>query len=136
VRTETVWECLRDGIIPVSSPTARGEDGQIYNCNADTAAAQMAIALRAERLIFMSDVPGVMRDPQDPATVIAQLSLGEIDALKTSGVIDKGMIPKVDSAAEALRAGVGKVSFVDGRVPHSILLEIFTSQGLGTELIR
>lgn len=135
VRTETLWNCLREGITPVSSPTALGPDGQIYNCNADVAAAQTAIALKAERLIFMSDVPGVLRDPNDPASVIPQLRLAEIDELKRSGVIDQGMIPKVDSAAAALRAGVGKVSFVDGRVPHSILLEIFTVEGLGTELI-
>ena len=135
VRTEALQECLDAGRIPVCSPTATGEEGKIYNCNADVAAAQMAIALRACRLIFMSDVPGVMRDPKDPATVIPQLRVAEIDALKKSGIIDKGMIPKADSAVKALQSGVDKVSFVDGRVPHSILLEIFTKAGLGTELI-
>ena len=117
------------------SPTALGDDGRIYNCNADVAAAQTAIALRAARLIFMSDVPGVLRDPKDPASVIPQLRVAEVDALKKSGIIDKGMIPKADSAVKALQAGVDKVSFVDGRVPHSILLEIFTAEGVGTELI-
>jgi acetylglutamate kinase len=134
-RTETLQGCLNAGRIPVCSPTATGEDGHIYNCNADVAAAQMAIALRATRLIFMSDVPGVMRDPKDPATVISQLRVAEVDALKKSGIIDKGMIPKADSAVKALQSGVDKVSFIDGRVPHSILLEIFTKAGLGTELI-
>ena len=135
VKTEAVQDCLREGVTPVSSPTARGEDGRIYNCNADVAAAQMAIALKACRLIFMSDVPGVLRDAKDPATVISFLRVGEVDGLKKTGVIDQGMIPKVDSAVAALQAGVEKVSFVDGRVAHSMLLEIFTPEGLGTELI-
>jgi acetylglutamate kinase len=135
VRTEPLRACVQDGIIPVVSPTARGEDGQIYNCNADTAAAQAAIALRAQRLVFMSDVPGLLRDAKDPKTLIARLSAADVEGLKKSGVIDKGMIPKVDSAVAALRAGVGKVSFVDGRVPHAVLLEMFTERALGTEIV-
>jgi acetylglutamate kinase len=135
VQTQAVLACLREGTTPVSSPTARGEGGRLYNCNADTAAAHMAIALRACRLIFLSDVPGVMRDPKDPSTVISRLSASEANELKKSGIIDRGMIPKVDSALAALRAGVEKVSFVDGRIPHAILLEIFTHEGIGTELI-
>ena len=135
MKTAPLQACLREGATPVLSPTARGEDGRLYNCNADTAAAHVAIALRASRLIFMSDVPGVMRDPKDPSTVIPQLRADEARELKKAGIIDKGMIPKVDAALAALQAGVDKVSFVDGRVPHSILLEIFTSKGIGTELI-
>jgi acetylglutamate kinase len=135
VRVEPLRACLEAGAIPVCSPTALGDDGRIYNCNADVAAAQMAIALRACRLIFMSDVPGVLRDPKDAASVITHLRAAEVESLKKSGVIDKGMIPKADSAVQALRAGVDKVSLVDGRVPHSILLEIFTNEGVGTELI-
>jgi acetylglutamate kinase len=135
VNTGPLLECVRAGVTPVCSPTARGEDGQIYNCNADTAAAWTAMALRACRLIFMSDVPGVLRDPQDPASVISHLRAAEVAPLKDSGVIDKGMIPKTDSALAALRAGVEKVSFVDGRVPHAILLEVFTREGVGTELV-
>jgi acetylglutamate kinase len=135
VRVETVLECLDSGATPVCSPTALGEDGRIYNCNADVAAAQMAIALKAGRLIFMSDVPGVMRDPKDVSSVIPYLRVAEVELLKKSGVIDKGMIPKADSAVKALQAGVDRVSFVDGRVPHSILLEVFTKEGLGTELM-
>ena len=135
VTTAPVLACLREGVTPVSSPTARGEDGRLYNCNADTAAAHLAIALRACRLIFMSDVPGVLRDPKDNSTVISHLSAGEARELQKSGIIDKGMIPKVEAALAALRAGVEKVSFVDGRVPHAILLEIFTREGTGTELI-
>jgi acetylglutamate kinase len=135
VNTAPLLECIAHGITPVISPTARGEDGKIYNCNADVAAAQVAIALKAKRLVFMSDVPGLLRDPKDVSTVIAHLKTGEVAGLKKSGVIDKGMIPKVDSAVAAIQSGVEKVSFVDGRVPHAVMLEIFTDKGVGTEVV-
>ncbi len=135
VNTAPLLDCIARGVTPVISPTARGEDGQIYNCNADVAAAQVAIALRARRLVFMSDVPGLLRDPRDPATLIPHLRVDEVDALKQAGVVDQGMIPKVDSAVAAIRAGVEKVSLVDGRVPHAVLLEIFTDAGVGTEFV-
>jgi acetylglutamate kinase len=128
-------ECIRRSITPVISPTARGEDGRIYNCNADVAAAQAAIALKAKRLVFMSDVPGLLRDARDPASVISHLQVGEVERLKQTRVIDQGMIPKADSAVAAIKAGVDKVSFVDGRIDHSILLEIFTDAGVGTEVV-
>lgn len=136
VNVEPLRECIRRSITPVISPTARGEDGKIYNCNADVSAAQTAIALKARRLVFMSDVPGLMRDPKDPATVIPHLQISEVDGLKKVGIVDKGMIPKVDSAVAALKSGVNKVSFVDGRVEHSVLLEIFTDAGVGTEVVQ
>ena len=126
---------LSRGCTPVISPTARGTDGQIYNCNADVAAAMTAIALQATRLVFMSDVPGLLRDFRDPGTLITHLDISEVPGLKQAGVVDKGMIPKVDSAVAAVRAGVEKVQFIDGRVPHSLLLEIFTDAGIGTELV-
>jgi acetylglutamate kinase len=135
VNVAPILECIANGITPVISPTARGEDGHIYNCNADVSAAQTAIALNARRLVFMSDVPGLMRDPKDPATVIPHLQISEVDGLKRSGIVDKGMIPKVDSAVAAIQSGVDKVSFVDGRLAHSILLEIFTDAGVGTEVV-
>src|SRR6186713_1121494 len=135
VNTAPLLECIAQGITPVISPTARGEDGRIYNCNADVAAAQTAIALRAKRLVFMSDVPGLMRDPRDPATLITHLRTNEVPGLKQAGIVDKGMIPKVDSAVAAIQSGVDKVSFVDGRVPHAVLLEIFTDDGVGTEVV-
>ncbi|MDB6110978.1 MAG: Acetylglutamate kinase [Pedosphaera sp.] len=128
-------ECLRQNITPIVSPTARGEDGKIYNCNADVAAAQAAIALKARRLVFMSDVPGLMRDPKDAATLIPRLRTSEVDGLKKAGIVDKGMIPKIDSAVAAIRSGVDKVSLVDGRVAHAVLLEIFTDIGVGTEVV-
>lgn len=135
VNTAPLRECIDQGITPVISPTARGEDGAIYNCNADIAAAQAAIALKAQRLVFMSDVPGLLRDPKDPSTLITTLRTTEVDGLKKGGIVDKGMIPKVDSAVAAIQSGVEKVSLVDGRVPHSVLLEIFTDAGVGTEVV-
>ena len=135
VNTAPLEDCIARGITPVISPTALGEDGKIYNCNADVAAAQTAIALKARRLVFMSDVAGLLRDAKDPATLISHLQIAEVDALKLAGIVDKGMIPKVDSAVAAIRSGVEKVSFVDGRIPHSVLLEIFTDEGIGTEIV-
>lgn len=135
VNTDPLRQCIRRGVTPVISPVALGEDGKIYNCNADVAAAQAAIALKAKRLVFMSDVPGLMRDPKDPATLIAHLQSNEVAGLKQAGIVDKGMIPKVDSAVAALKSVVDKVSFVDGRVQHSVLLEIFTDEGVGTEVV-
>ena len=135
VNTAPLKECIWSGFTPVISPTARGEDGKIYNCNADVAAAQVAIALKAQRLVFMSDVPGLLSDPTNPDSVIPHLKIAAVKELKQLGVIDKGMIPKVDSAVAALQAGVEKVSFVDGRIPHAVLLEIFTDEGVGTEVV-
>ena len=135
VNTAPLFECIAQGFVPVISPTARGEDGRIYNCTADVAAAQAAIALKAKRLVFMSDVPGLMRDPKDAATLITHLRTAEVDGLKKAGIVDKGMSPKVDSAVAAIQSGVDKVSLVDGRVPHAVLLEIFTDAGVGTEVV-
>lgn len=135
VNTEPLRQCIWHGVTPVISPVALGEDGKIYNCNADVAAAQVAIALKAKRLVFMSDVPGLMRDFKDPSTLITHLQINEVPGLKAAGIVDKGMIPKVDSAVAAIKSGVEKVSLVDGRVPHSVLMEIFTDEGVGTEVV-
>jgi len=135
VNTARLQQCTTNSCTPVISPTALGEDGKLYNCNADVAAAQTAIALRASRLVFMSDVPGLLCDPKDPKTLISQLRTQDVAALKKKGVIDRGMIPKIDSAVSAILSGVEKVSLVDGRVPHSLLLEIFTDAGVGTEVV-
>jgi acetylglutamate kinase len=135
VNTAPLLECIAQGVTPVISPTARGEDGMIYNCNADLAAAQTAIALNARRLVFMSDVPGLLRNPADPSSVISQLKVSQVEELKQSGIVDKGMIPKINSAVAAIKSGVEKVSLVDGRVPHAVLLEIFTDAGIGTEVV-
>jgi acetylglutamate kinase len=135
VNVDPLRECIRRGITPVISPTALGEDGKIYNCNADVAAAQSAMALKAKRLVFMSDVPGLLRNLKNLDSVVPHLKATEVDELKKAGIIDKGMIPKVDSAVAAIKSGVEKVSFVDGRVQHSVLLEIFTDEGIGTEIV-
>jgi acetylglutamate kinase len=136
VNVDPLRECIRRRVTPVISPTARGYAGKIYNCNADIAAAKTAIALKARRLVFMSDVPGLLRDPYNPATLMTHLSATEVPKLKQSGVVGEGMIPKVDSAIAAIQSGVEKVQFVDGRIPHSVLLEIFTDAGVGTEVVR
>jgi acetylglutamate kinase len=135
VNTAPLLKCIEKGVTPVISPTARGEDGKVYNCNADVAAAQVAIALKAKRLVFMSDVPGLLSDPKNPDSVISNLKTEAVAELKKAGIVDKGMIPKVDSAVAAIKTGVEKVSFVDGRVPHAVLLEIFTDEGVGTEVV-
>ena len=135
VNTAPLLECIARGITPVISPTARDAEGRIYNCNADVAAAQAAIALNARRLVFMSDVPGLMRNPKDEKTLITRLRTGEVEDLKRAGIVDQGMIPKMDSAVAAIQSGVEKVSLVDGRMPHSVLLEIFTDCGVGTEVV-
>lgn len=135
VDLEPLRECIRRSVTPVISPTARGDDGKIYNCNADVAAAKTAIALKARRLVFMSDVPGLLRVPEDPTSLIRHLRVMEVPELRRAGIIGQGMIPKVESATAAIESGVEKVQFVDGRIPHSVLLEIFTDAGVGTEVV-
>lgn len=131
-----IREVLDDGKTPVISPIAVDGEGQYYNINADVAAAHVAMALTARRLVFMSDVPGLLSDPKDPASLISTLPVQEVDPLKAGGVISAGMMPKIDSAVQAIQSGVSRVHFIDGRVPHSLLLEIFTDRGIGTEIVR
>ncbi|MDI1320481.1 MAG: acetylglutamate kinase [bacterium] len=136
VKVKLIKKEIADGYMPVISPVAEGLDGKPYNVNADTAAGRVASALRARRLVYMSDVPGLLADPKKPDSLIATLKISEVDGLKKKGVIDKGMRPKVQSAVRALQEGVQRVHFVDGRMPHSLLLEIFTDQGVGTEIVQ
>ena len=136
VNVDPLRDCIRRSVTPVISPTARGDDGKSYNCNADISAAKTAIALKARRLVFMSDVPGLLRDPNDAQSLITHLQIDEVPDLRKRGIIAEGMIPKVDGAVAAIESGVEKVQFVDGRIPHSILLEIFTDAGVGTEVVR
>jgi acetylglutamate kinase len=121
-------------IVPIISPLGRGKDGQIYNINADIAAAKIAQALKAHKIIYLSDVNGVRRDPKDETSLISTLTPSQIQQLKEDGVIAEGMIPKVDSALEALAGGVAKVHFLDGKKAHSLLLELFTDAGIGTQI--
>ncbi|MDA7644830.1 acetylglutamate kinase [bacterium] len=134
IDTDPILRAIDQGMTPVISPTARGDDGQLFNCNADLVATELAIALKARRLVFMSDVPGLMKDPAKPESLISELSVKEVAKLKADSVIGEGMIPKIDSAVGAIQAGVKKVSLVDGRVNHAVLLEIFTDRGVGTQL--
>lgn len=135
VDARPVAEMLDAGIVPVVTPLGTGSDGKLYNVNADTAAAALAKAMRVRKLAFISDVPGLLMDVNDPASLLATLRIGSVAKLKETGVVGGGMLPKLDSCVEAIEAGVGKVHLVDGRMPHSLLLEIFTRKGVGTEII-
>ena len=127
---------IADGFVPVISPVAEGYDGKPYNVNADLVAGRVASALRARRLVYMSDVPGLLSNPPDASSLISTLKISQVDDLKKKGVIDKGMRPKVQSAIRALQEGVQRVHFIDGRLAHSLLLEIFTDKGIGTEIVH
>lgn len=130
-----VHEALVQEAVPVISPLALGEDGAIFNINADTAAGTIAGALGAAKMIYLSDVPGIMRDPMDKESLIPSVNREKIEHLLEKEIIAGGMIPKVESALHAISQGVKKVHFIDGRTPHSLLLEIFTNAGIGTEII-
>jgi acetylglutamate kinase len=136
VKVKLIKKEIGDGFIPVISPVAEGYDGKPYNVNADLVAGRVASALRARRLVYMSDVPGLLSAPPDAETLISTLKTSQVDELKKKGVIDKGMRPKVQSAIRALEEGVQRVHFIDGRLPHSLLLEIFTDKGIGTEIVH
>ncbi|MCC5847483.1 MAG: acetylglutamate kinase [Verrucomicrobia bacterium] len=126
---------LNAGRVPVVTPLGRDKDGNIYNINADEAAGAMARELKARKLVFLSDVPGLMRDPSDPKTIISTLTLEEMERLIGDGTIAGGMLPKVSGAVKALKAGVRKTHIIDAEMPHSLLLELFTEQGVGTEIV-
>ncbi|MBR0250538.1 MAG: acetylglutamate kinase [Synergistaceae bacterium] len=132
INTAIVDDLLSRNYIPVISTIGYGTDGETYNINGDTAAAFIAGALKAERLIMMTDIAGILRDPKDPATLIPEITVSEAEELKRSGVISGGMIPKAECCIKAIREGVKKVIIMDGRVPHSILIELLTDEGAGT----
>jgi acetylglutamate kinase len=126
---------LDDGIIPVVSSVAYGigeDEGCSLNINADIAAAKIAGALKAEKLMLMTDVQGILRDVQDPASIIRQVNRAELEALKRDGIVSKGMIPKVDCCLLAMDGGVKRSYIIDGRLPHALLIELFTDEGMGT----
>jgi acetylglutamate kinase len=136
VKVKLIKKEIADGFVPVISPVAEGYDGKPYNVNADLVAGRIASALRARRLFYMSDVSGLLASPPDPASLISTLKISQVEELKKKGVIDKGMRPKVASAVRALEEGVQRVHFIDGRLAHSLLLEIFTDEGIGTEIVN
>ena len=133
--TRAVCEMLDARIIPVVTPLGTGlDDHHLYNINADYAAAALAKALKVRKFVLVSDVPGLLRDPADPTTLFSTLHLADTAQLKADGIIAGGMLPKIESCEDAIRAGVKKVHLVDGRMAHSLLLEIFTREGVGTEI--
>ncbi|MBQ3202664.1 MAG: acetylglutamate kinase [Clostridia bacterium] len=132
IRPQPITDLLEKNYIPVISTVASDHDGNSYNINGDTAAAYIAGALGAERLIMMTDIAGILRDKDDPDTLIPELTISQAKALYEEGVISGGMIPKVDCCIEAIHKGVKNVIIMDGRVPHSILMEILTDEGAGT----
>lgn len=136
VKVKLIKKEIAEGYTPIISPVAEGLDGKPYNVNADLVAGRVASALRARRLVYMSDVPGLLSDPTNPSSLISTLKISQVDELKKKGVIDKGMRPKVMSAVRALQEGVQRVHFIDGRLPHSLLMEIFTDTGIGTEIVH
>ena len=136
VRTQPILDLLEKNYIPVISTIASDRQGNTYNINGDTAAAYIAGALGAERLIMMTDIAGVMMDKDDPDSLIPQITLSEAKQLEASGVISGGMIPKVECCIEALNAGVNNVIIMDGRIPHSILMELLTDEGAGTMVMK
>ena len=136
VKVKLIKKEIAEGFVPVISPVAEAIDGKPYNVNADLVAGKVASALRARRLVYMSDVPGLLSAPPDPKSLISTLKISQVDELKQKGIIDKGMRPKVMSAVKALQDGVQRVHFIDGRLPHSLLLEIFTDKGIGTEIVH
>lgn len=135
IRTKPITDLLEKNYIPVISTVASDHEGNTYNINGDTAAAYIAGALGAERLIMMTDIAGILRDKDDPDTLIPEITVSGAKALKDEGVISGGMIPKVDCCIEALREGVKNVIIMDGRIPHSILMELLTDEGAGTMVV-
>ena len=136
VNIEPVMDLLEKGYIPVISTVGCDEEGNIYNINGDTAAAYIAGALQAERLFMMTDIAGILRDREDPSTLIADITISEAEELKKQGVITGGMIPKVECCVCAIECGVENVVIMDGRIPHSILMELLTDEGAGTMVTK
>ena len=136
IRTQPICDLLEKNYIPIISTVASDRQGNTYNINGDTAAAHIAGALHAERLIMMTDINGVLRDKDDPSTLIREMSVEQAKGLYDEGIISGGMIPKVDCCIEAINEGVGNVVIMDGRVPHAILMELLTDEGAGTMVTR
>ena len=136
VNAKPILDALNCGYIPVISTVAGDKHGNVYNINGDTAAAYIAGALHAERLLMMTDIAGILRDREDPSSLISEITVSEAKKLREDGVINGGMIPKVECCITALDAGVENVTILDGRVPHSILMELLTDEGAGTMFVK
>jgi acetylglutamate kinase len=135
VAADPIKKLCRQGCVPVVAPIASDENGQALNCNADDAASKVAEALKAQKLVYLSDVPGIYRDPKNGDSLASSLSRREIKELIDNGVISEGMLPKALECLQAIEAGVKKSHIIDGRLKHSLLLEIFTEEGVGTEVV-
>ncbi|MCL2884603.1 MAG: acetylglutamate kinase [Oscillospiraceae bacterium] len=132
VNTQPLNTCLDSGFIPVIAPIGADAEGRHYNINADSAAAHIAAAMGAKKLVLMTDVIGILRDKDDDSSLISVIHVSEVPALKKQGVVSGGMLPKVDCCVEAVRRGVHRTHVIDGRIPHSILIEMLTDEGIGT----
>ncbi len=135
INTTPILDALEKGYVPVIATVACDEEGQTYNINADTAAARIAAELGAENLILMTDIVGLLKDKDDTKTLIPKVQVSEVPFMKRQGIISGGMIPKIDCCVEAVRRGVKKTCIIDGRVPHSILVELLSSDGIGTQFV-
>ena len=133
INKKPITDALDNGYVPVIATVAGSADGTTYNINADTAAARIAAELNAENLILMTDIKGLLRDKDDPSTLIPSVNVSEVPFMKRQGIISGGMIPKIDCCVEAVRLGVNRTSIIDGRVPHSILIELLSNEGIGTQ---
>ena len=136
VDTKILEDLLEKDFLPVVFPVGMDKDGVTYNINADEAASSIATALKAEKLAYLSDVEGVRLDPEDPESVISELYTNEAQDLIEQGVISGGMLPKIENCIDAINKGVSRVHIMDGRIPHGLLLEIFTNKGIGTAIIK
>ena len=135
INAEPVYDVINRGRIPVIASLGLGDDQMTYNVNADTVAGEMAVKLEAEKLVFLTDVQGVMKNPEDKESLISTLKLEMVEGLMQSGTVAGGMIPKLKSCARAVKSSVAKTHIVDGRMQHSLLLEIFTDEGVGTQIV-
>lgn len=135
INPELIFKLIDDGYIPVIASVGCDDHGNLYNVNADMAASAIAGALGAENMIFVSNVPGVLKDPEDPQSLIRRISIDEIEQFKANGVISGGMIPKVDCCVDCVKQGVNKTVIIDGRVPHACLIEMLSDEGIGTMIV-
>lgn len=136
VDPKPIMKILEENYIPVIATVGIDDEGQVYNINADTAAAEIAAALHAENIITLTDIPGLLKDVNDPSTLISHIKVDDVEELIKSGIISGGMIPKMKSCEKAVRSGVNKAVMIDGRVPHSILIEMFSDEGIGTLMTK
>ena len=136
IDTSIIDDVISRGYIPVISSIGMGADGKTYNINADTVAAKIAGALKAETMVAMTNIDGVLRDAHDPSSLISKITMAEADQLKAEGIIAGGMIPKVDCCLEAIKSGAQKVFIINGEIPHAILIELLTDEGLGTMFVK